>query len=96
MKSKWKYKLNLAHFYHNEDITVEDKGKIISKQLQGLWDANIELQDDWDLEEIIQAMDCITGYGDTTPTEEFDDWMEQLYNFADAWGVWITTRGGVR
>ena len=88
----WKYKLNFSTFYHDDSISVEDKGKIISKQLQGLWDTNIDLQDDWDLEEVIQMMDCISGYDDCTPIQEFDNWMEQLYNFADAWRVWIITR----
>jgi len=35
------------------------------------------------LEDIIDRFDNITGFDDVSPEEEFDDVMEQLYNWAD-------------
>jgi len=44
------------------------------------------------LEDIIDRFDNITGFDDVSPEEEFDDVMEQLYNWADQevepFGMW--------
>jgi hypothetical protein len=90
--TKWIYKLDFSSFYQDDNISVEDKGKMISKQLQQLIDTTPVLKDNWDIEEIINMFDIISGYDDDSQVEVFDNWMEQLYDFSDAWRIWIVTQ----
>lgn len=85
--ANWKYKLNISKIWNNESISIEDKGKMIASKIRQVFpndwfDFDSESYDQ-DLDEIVEAFENITGYDDVPAVEEFDDWMEQLYEWAD-------------
>ena len=90
--NKWKYILNLKHFYHDDSITIEQKGKLIAKAIMRLPLSKIELYSGDDFDDLIAAFNCISGYEDVTPVEDFDEWMSVLYDYADRYDIWIETK----
>jgi len=84
--SNWKYKMNVSDFYH-ADMPVEQKGKLMAKRIihtfPAAWTDIRDDEYDYDLGDIVDAFENITGYDRVTPTEEFDQWMSALHDFAD-------------
>lgn len=85
--ANWKYKLDISNIWHNEELPIEEKGKEIAKKIRATFPAewlDFESESyDEELEGIVEAFENITGYDGAEPVEEFDDWMETLYDWAD-------------
>ena len=94
--AQWKYKLNFSKFFHDDDFSIEQKGKLVAfsmrKTFPKSWLNWKHDNYDEELDNIIDAFDNITGFDDTSPVQEFDGWLEELYNWADDnHKCWITT-----
>lgn len=85
--ANWKYKLRISHIWNNEDMPIDEKGKAIAKVMRQVFKSSWldELDPDFDeeLDMIVHGFEDITGYDGTSPVEEFDDYMESLYDWAD-------------
>lgn len=99
---RWDYTLDFTHFYHNDDLTIKEKGEMVSKKINRVlkkyldWDNNRD-HFDFELDDIQDAMMNITGHVGTCTersvyTEEFNEWMDALYDWCDSNRVWIKTR----
>ena len=94
--ANWKYTVDFSKFWNDENISVPDKGKLAAKQIRKAfpksWFDFTSNDYDSEIDEIAEAFEHITGYDDVTPTEEFDNWMKALYDFADYnHTAWIKT-----
>lgn len=85
--TNWKYVVELNGFWDNDDIPIEKKGKLVAEAIKRAFPLDWF---DWtsenynnDLDDITEAFENITGFDDVSPVEEFDNWMEELYNFGD-------------
>lgn len=90
---KWLYKLNFKSFYHEDNISIINKGKMIAKLIMKLPLEKIEYYAGDDLEDVADHFDSIGGCDFMTEVEEFDEAMSELYDMADRYDIWITTRG---
>lgn len=91
-KKRWKFILNVSSFYHDADVSITDKGKLMARAIKRLPLDTIELYcgDDFDL--IIESFESIEDVQDITPpVEEFDNCMFELYDYADRYDIWIQT-----
>ncbi len=84
--SNWKFSLNFKPFW-NTDISIEEKGRMVSacvkQEVPSIWmDWNSQDYDE-DLANVVEAFENITGYDDVSAVEEFDNWMDGLYNWGD-------------
>ena len=91
----WNHTVNLSPHYHSDTISLQEKGKLVAKELRKLMHRSFK--DDYDLSEIIEMFECILEDDDIeddfTPLEDFDARMFDLYEFADYNRIWINTRG---
>lgn len=83
--ANWKYHISLKDFYHS-DIPIQEKGEkvanTIKKTLPGEWfDPKNEDQYRPDIDEIVDYFMGLSMDGGTV--EDFDDIMEEFYNWAD-------------
>jgi len=91
--NKWKHEVNFKPFW-DADISVEEKGKCAASCLEYL--LKHYLGDD-ELLDIIEDFKCVSGDGEPpettefTPTEDFDERMCDLYEWADSNRVWVAT-----
>lgn len=93
----WLYTIDVSDWYHRDELSMSEKGtrmaNVLKVQLHRMLDGKDERNFDSELEEIIEAFENITGYDDVTDVEEFDEWMEVLYNWGDSGNtLWINTR----
>ena len=105
MSRRWKYTLNFRLFWNNDEMMIEEKGKRVCKEIYRVFPQSnldsemygkdhphISFSDILELEDMAEGFNNITGYGDVSPIEEFDNWLESLYNWADSNDVWVATR----
>lgn len=87
----WKHSINVAEWWKDEEVPIEEKGRRLATLLR--LKVFKDCPDDWELEEIIESFECISGCpGEFTAVEEFDGWLEELYNWADrGHRLWINT-----
>ena len=52
----------------------------------------IEMYCGEDFEDVIDAFKHIEGCEEVTPIEEFNHWMEELYNMCDRYRIWVVTQ----
>ena len=79
--SNWKYTINLSEFYHDDNLTINEKGKRIveiSKYFRIIKDAELE--------------NILFLFNDVESIEDFDEIMNYFYDWADINRVWIKTR----
>ncbi len=88
----WKHTVDCSEFWHDDSVPISEKGKKLATLLR--IKVFKHCPDDWQLEEIIESFECITGCpGEFTETEEFNGWLEELYDWADRdHRLWIKTR----
>lgn len=106
--ANWTHKINLAGIFNNDAFDIEGKGKAIASLLEKKFPKLLDFESeqyDSQLDDIVEGFKNITGYDDTTPIEEFDNWMEEFYNWGDSevppfgqWPqnkmCWIETQNG--
>lgn len=95
--AKWKATVDFSSFW-DDDISIQEKGKLASVELNKLMNAKwLSDYDKYELEEIIEGFEWCTGDGEPpettefTPIEDFNARMEDLYDWADCYKVWIKT-----
>ncbi len=83
----WKYEVNIKDLLDVDEPTDADANRIgvtIAARLTQAFSARME--DDTQLEDIVQAMEEIAD------VEDFDNILENLYDYADAEGIWLGGR----
>lgn len=92
---KWKHKLNFSAFYHDEKLTIKEKGKRVSEAIKKLPLDKIELYCGDDFEELALRFEEVSEFecdGEViTVTEDFNNQMKELYDMADRYDIWIST-----
>lgn len=85
--ANWKYTLDIRNIWVSDKMSVEKKGKAIAVKIRQTfpkewfdWESD---EYDEDLEDLIERFENITGYDEITPVEEFDNCMDELYDFGD-------------
>lgn len=89
---KWKYTIQAKYFYHDNSLSIQEKGKLMGAAIERLPLSKIDLMCGYDLEDLAERFKNITGYDGITPVEEFDEYMTELYDIADASDIWIVTK----
>ena len=85
--TNWKHQVDFTHFWQSDE-TVEEKAKKAVIELTKLK----KKVDDPELEEITLMFDAVSGDGGSyTVTDDFNDRMYDLYEWADANLVWVKT-----
>ncbi len=89
---QWKARLELGDVYQSgrgawDDSNIHELGTEIARRIR----AQLARLMDFALEDIAEAFECITGFDEVTPIREFDQWMAELYDWADSNQVWINT-----
>ena len=91
----WNHTVSLAPYYHSDMLSLQEKGKLVAKELRKLMQRSFK--DDYDLLGIIESFEYIISdediEDDFTPVEDFNARMFDLYEFADYNRIWISTRG---
>jgi hypothetical protein len=81
----WDHKINLSGVFHNPDMTFDERRDAVVRILRAsTWIKH--------LDEFDNAVDAVDGLAHAEDAEEFDGWFDELYDYADADRVWITTR----
>lgn len=81
----WDHRINLAAVFHNQALTFEQRRDAVVRILRGSrW---LSGRDEFD-----PAVEAVDGLAWAEDAEEFDGWFDELYDYADADRVWITTR----
>ena len=86
----WKYKINVANFYHDDELTIKQKAKKMKLVINSFIEHNIK--DEYS-EIYVNGQYLAMDFSDVKCVENFDDVMERLYDWSDENGVWIETRG---
>lgn len=85
--ANWKYRLDIRGIWANDELDISQKGKMIAREIKRIFPESWFdfASDDYDsaLDDIVEAFDNITGYDDVSDVEEFDEWMDVLYDYAD-------------
>ena len=94
--SGWRYTLRIKHIWENDEMSVEEKGRAIAAVIRQTfpdeWFDFDSADYDEDIDMIADGFDSITGYDDTSPVEEFDEFMYELYEWADRGKMcWVQT-----
>lgn len=89
--ANWKHTIDCSGFWRDDEVPVEEKGKKLATLLR--LKVFKHYPEDWELEEIIESFECISGMeGEFTATDEFDNWLAWLYDWADYdHRLWIQT-----
>lgn len=86
--ANWKYRLDIRNIWNDEEMPIDEKGKAIAdKILQTFPNEWFDWKSDdydCDLEDLVERFRNITGYDEVSPVEEFDNCMDELYDFGDA------------
>lgn len=78
----WHETLNLRDVFHNDDMEFEVKRDEIVKRITSL-----RLFDEDDLE-VLQIVEAL---GDAEDEDEFDEYWNDFYDWADGVRVWVAT-----
>lgn len=88
MFKSWDNTLNIADIYHNDDIEISEKAKLIAKRLRKLYKSFDDIVDfetevyDPEIDDIIEDFASYAEEG-IDGVEEFDNIMEALYDWSD-------------
>ena len=86
----WKYKINVANFYHDDELTIVQKAEKMNIVINSFIEHNIK---DEFSDEYINGQYLAMDFSDVSCVEDFDDVMENFYYWSDENGIWIETRG---
>lgn len=85
--ASWKYTLNISNIWNNDDIPIQTKGKTIAAKIRETfprswfdWDNNNYNEE---IDELAKRFENITGYDEVSPLQEFNDCIDELYDFGD-------------
>lgn len=87
--ANWKYRLDLSHFFHSEEKTLEEKTKQIIFNIRRARWYNEDLYYFDLLEEILEEM---ADAGEADDVEWFDACWNAAYDIFDAERIWVVTR----
>ena len=69
--ANWKYKLNVSDFYHDDNLSIEEKGQRMVAAIKETFPLDYELCD------VIESFDVVDD------VEEFDNIMSSFYDWCD-------------
>lgn len=69
--ANWRHKIELGDFYHDNSLSIQDKGRKVAERIRA------------ELGRYDEALDIADQFEDIADVEEFDDCMETLYDFGD-------------
>lgn len=81
MSPKWHYTFHIGELFHNDALTFEERRDAIMRRMrQQPWFAQFD------------SDECITEDLETaTDPDEWDEWWDQFYDWADRKRVWVNT-----
>lgn len=87
---EWKQTLDFSPWYHDEEISIPEKGKLVAKTICRVIK---DYEEDYTLSEIIDMLNYCNGVPEEgyTEVQDFADRMADLYDWADSNRVWIVT-----
>ena len=86
----WAHKFNVSDIFHDDELTVAEKGKKIAARMkrQPWFDAEDSFLDD-----LIGNFESYDGMDEDAAIDEFDGWWDEFNDWADGpVRIWITTR----
>lgn len=95
---RWKETLHIGDIWDrmpegdHPDLTVVEGAKLIAGRIRAKLSPYLHADSDCfedELLEIVESLEGITGCKDMTPIQQFDNWWEQLYQWADDHRVWV-------
>jgi len=82
--ANWQETINLVDVFHNDDMAFEDRRDIIVRRLlDSRWLTNPNRRMGIDF--------VVTNLGQSEDYTEFNEWWNELYDYADSDLVWIAT-----
>jgi len=87
--ANWKYTLSLKDFYHSDDLSINKKAEMVAERIEKTFPKNwFDFDSDSYKEEINEILDdfrwlSVDGDMRENDTDEFDNIMEDLYDWAD-------------
>lgn len=94
--ANWRCTIDFKPFYHDDKLSIKEKADRAVKELRRTQKLK-SFEDDYDLDDIIEDFEGVSGDGEPTETteftitEDFDARMSELYDWADANRVWVAT-----
>lgn len=94
---KWNYTIDLNAFWDDEEMTIPEKGVAVKKEIEKLLEKHPRLANETDLEYMAEMFANVTGwpaedgYAAVSEMEEFNIRMNELYDIADAYRIWVCT-----
>jgi hypothetical protein len=87
--ANWKNRLNVAPYFHNDDLTLEQKTKDIILIIRSRPWFNEDFGYFQELEDLLEEM---SDAGEADDVEWFDAVWNAMYDIFDAERVWVVTR----
>lgn len=84
--ANWKYKFNLKDFYHDDNISIQNKAKMVAERIGKTFSDFVSIEStnfDSELDEIKDDFEWLAT-DSSAKADDFDDVMERLYDWADA------------
>ncbi len=90
---KWNNTIDVSSFYHNDELTIPEKGVLISSAIQrAVKDYEDTDKYGFEILDVVEQFKEITGYEDVTEEEEFNEIMSGFYDFCDCFRIWVKTK----
>ena len=80
---EWKHTLTFKPWYHDDRVSITNKGKLVSEQLK-LLKRSYPYDEEFGL--------IIEDFVDVETVEQFDQAMMDLYDWCDVNRVWVVTQ----
>ena len=80
---EWKHTLTFTPWYHDDRVSIGNKGKLVAEQLK-LLTRSFPHDEEFGL--------IIDDFEDVQSIAEFDEAMSGLYDWADVNRVWVVTQ----
>jgi len=82
---KWLYQLDFGDFYNDDNISIKEKGVLVASEIKKMPFRELDCFCGDDLEDHIEYFECVEN------VNEFDEYMNSLYDMADKYRIWINT-----
>lgn len=87
--ANWKYNLYLAPMFHSEELTLEQKSKMIIDRIRSRPWYNEDFGYFQDMEDLLEEM---SDAGEADDVEWFDNCWNACYDIFNAERVWVVTQ----
>jgi len=86
--TNWKHQLNIAHIFHNDDLTIAERASNISLTIKSRpWYDDVNYNG-----ELEDLLDELTDAGKEDNIPMFDAVWDAIYDIFNAHKVWVTAQ----